>query len=188
MDREFHPARPYQPCFIAATLAFLGYGYWLVYRSSTRVCADGEACARPLPNRIVKTPDHLEYYLAHSLPVLMVLYDPRNGEAWWQHVSRENIRRTDKGRALFVPRDQRLGEQARAPLEAIAQLVTAEERVRIEPVKPLPWGREFRSDLRCVAFGYARDLNFRNNQFLVRFSTELWYGGSVAVGRRSMLT
>jgi len=47
---------PYQPCFIAATLAFLGYGYWLVYRSSTRVCADGEvACARPLPNRIVKT-------------------------------------------------------------------------------------------------------------------------------------
>ena len=45
----------YQPYFIAATLACLGYGYWLVYRSSTRACADGEACARPLPNRIVKT-------------------------------------------------------------------------------------------------------------------------------------
>ncbi len=45
----------YQPYFLAATLAFLGYGYWLVYRSSTRACADGEACARPLPNRIVKT-------------------------------------------------------------------------------------------------------------------------------------
>ena len=45
----------YQPYFIAATLAFLGYGYWLVYRSSTRACADGEACARPLPNRIIKT-------------------------------------------------------------------------------------------------------------------------------------
>ncbi len=45
----------YQPYFIAATLAFLGYGYWLVYRSSTRACADGEACARRLPNRIVKT-------------------------------------------------------------------------------------------------------------------------------------
>ncbi len=81
--------------------------------------------------------DHLDYYLAHSLPVLMVLYDPRSGGAWWQHVSRETIRRTDKGWALFVPRDQRLGEQARAPLEVIAQLVTAEGRVRIEPVKPL---------------------------------------------------
>ena len=45
----------YQPYFVAATLAFLGYGYWLVYRSSTRACADGEACARPLPNRVVKT-------------------------------------------------------------------------------------------------------------------------------------
>jgi mercuric ion transport protein len=44
----------YQPYFLAATLACLGYGYWLVYRSSMRACADGEACARPLPNRIVK--------------------------------------------------------------------------------------------------------------------------------------
>lgn len=44
----------YQPWFITATLAFLGYGYWLVYRSSTRACADGEACARPLPDRTVK--------------------------------------------------------------------------------------------------------------------------------------
>jgi mercuric ion transport protein len=45
---------PYQPYFIAATIAFLGYGYWLVYRSSKIVCADGEACARPLSNRFVK--------------------------------------------------------------------------------------------------------------------------------------
>ena len=45
----------YQPYFLAATLGSLGYGYWLVYRPSTRACADGEACARPLPNRIVKT-------------------------------------------------------------------------------------------------------------------------------------
>ena len=52
---NFTRLAPYQPLFIAATLAFLGYGYWLVYRSSTRACADGEVCARPLPNRIVKT-------------------------------------------------------------------------------------------------------------------------------------
>jgi mercuric ion transport protein len=51
---NFTRLAPYQLCFIAATLACLGYGYWLVYRSSTRTCADGEACARPLPNRIVK--------------------------------------------------------------------------------------------------------------------------------------
>jgi mercuric ion transport protein len=52
---NFTRLAPYQPYFLTATLAFLGYGYWLVYRSSTRACADGEACARPLPNRLVKT-------------------------------------------------------------------------------------------------------------------------------------
>jgi mercuric ion transport protein len=44
---------PYQPFFIAATIACLGYGYWLVYRSKV-ACADGEACARPLSNRLVQ--------------------------------------------------------------------------------------------------------------------------------------
>src|SRR5437016_12078369 len=45
---------PYQPYIIAATLAFLGGGYWLVYRSAQVACADGDACARKLPNRLVK--------------------------------------------------------------------------------------------------------------------------------------
>jgi mercuric ion transport protein len=51
---NFTRLAPYQPWFIAATVTFLGYGYWMVYRSSRRACAGGEACARPLPNRIVK--------------------------------------------------------------------------------------------------------------------------------------
>jgi mercuric ion transport protein len=44
----------YQPYFIAATLLFLGCGYWLVYRSGMRACAEGETCALSPPNRIVK--------------------------------------------------------------------------------------------------------------------------------------
>ena len=51
---NFTRLAPYQPYFIAATIACLGYGYWLVYRSSKVACADGEACARPMPNRLVK--------------------------------------------------------------------------------------------------------------------------------------
>jgi mercuric ion transport protein len=46
---------PYQPYFIAATLACLGYGYWLVYRRKAAACAAGAACARTLPNRVVMT-------------------------------------------------------------------------------------------------------------------------------------
>ena len=44
---------PYQPIFFAATAGFLGVGYYLVYRQSKAVCADG-TCARQLPNRSVK--------------------------------------------------------------------------------------------------------------------------------------
>jgi mercuric ion transport protein len=45
---------PYQPVFIALTLACLGAGAWLMRRASRQACAEDAACARPLPNRIVK--------------------------------------------------------------------------------------------------------------------------------------
>ena len=45
---------PYKPIFITVTLGFLGYGYWMVYRKP-KTCNEGDACARPLPNRLVKT-------------------------------------------------------------------------------------------------------------------------------------
>jgi len=52
---NFTRLAPYQPYFLAVTISCLGYGYWLVYRSTKLACADGDACARPLPNRLVKT-------------------------------------------------------------------------------------------------------------------------------------
>ncbi|MBL4642843.1 MAG: mercuric transport protein [Flavobacteriaceae bacterium] len=45
---------PYKPIFIAITLGFLGYGYYLVYRKPKVACAEDSACAKPLPNRLVK--------------------------------------------------------------------------------------------------------------------------------------
>lgn len=44
---------PYQPVSVAFTFGFLGYGYWLVYRRPT-ICSEGDVCARPLPQRMVK--------------------------------------------------------------------------------------------------------------------------------------
>ena len=46
---------PYQPYFIAVTVACLAGGYGLMYRSRRRACTDGQVCARPLSNRIVKS-------------------------------------------------------------------------------------------------------------------------------------
>lgn len=45
----------YQPIFLTITVGLLGYGYWLVYRKSQTECAEGEACARPLPNIVVRS-------------------------------------------------------------------------------------------------------------------------------------
>jgi len=51
----FTQLAPYQPYFIAVTIGCLGYGYWLVYRASkVAACTDGEACARPLSNWLVR--------------------------------------------------------------------------------------------------------------------------------------
>ena len=61
---------PYQPIFITITIVFLGYGYWLVYRKPKAACAEGAACARPLPNRVVK----LGLWIATSLVLLALAW------------------------------------------------------------------------------------------------------------------
>src|SRR6516164_1014561 len=45
---------PLQPYFIAATIACLGVGYWLVYRSRL-VCARGGTCRMPVADGLVKS-------------------------------------------------------------------------------------------------------------------------------------
>jgi mercuric ion transport protein len=45
---------PYQPIFVAVTLAFLAAGYAMVYRRPKEACAEGVACGRSVPNRAVK--------------------------------------------------------------------------------------------------------------------------------------
>jgi mercuric ion transport protein len=62
---------PYQRYFIAVTIAFLGGGYWLVYRSSKIACADSGACKRPLPQRFVRA----GLVVATALVVIAVLFD-----------------------------------------------------------------------------------------------------------------
>ena len=52
---NFTQLAPYKPYFVAVTAAFLAIGYWLVYRRPAIACDEREACARPLPNRLVKT-------------------------------------------------------------------------------------------------------------------------------------
>lgn len=45
---------PYQPHLIGLAVVALGYGFYQVYWRQP-ACAEGNACARPLPNRLVKS-------------------------------------------------------------------------------------------------------------------------------------
>jgi mercuric ion transport protein len=60
---------PYQPYFIAATVACLAGGYWL--RSSRVACADGDVCARALPRPVV----NISLILATVLVVGALAFD-----------------------------------------------------------------------------------------------------------------
>ena len=45
---------PYQFYFIAATLIFLGAGYWYVYWKPKKDCEEGTYCASPTADRVIK--------------------------------------------------------------------------------------------------------------------------------------
>ncbi len=62
---------PYQPIFVTVTLACLGFGYWLVRRARQTACAEGTACSRPLPNRVVT----IALIIATLLVVAAVAFD-----------------------------------------------------------------------------------------------------------------
>ncbi len=67
---NFTALAPYKPYFAAATIALLGYGYYLVYVRPKQSCADG-SCARPIPNRLVKS----SLWIATVLVIAALAFD-----------------------------------------------------------------------------------------------------------------
>lgn len=62
---------PYKPLFVTGTAGLLGYGFYLVHWKPRRACADGTACARPVPNRIVQ----IALWLATALVAAAFAFD-----------------------------------------------------------------------------------------------------------------
>jgi mercuric ion transport protein len=46
---------PYQPYLLAVAAIGVGFGLWARHRSRKVACSQSEACARPLPGRVVMT-------------------------------------------------------------------------------------------------------------------------------------
>lgn len=62
---------PYKPLFVAGTAGFLGYGFYLIYWKPQRACADGAACARPIPSRLIQ----LALWIATVLVIAAFAFD-----------------------------------------------------------------------------------------------------------------
>ncbi len=63
---------------------------------------------------------HLDYWLDHSLPHLLVLHDLALDVSYWAHVSTADVVRTGKGWKILVPASQRIDAESRTRLWDIA--------------------------------------------------------------------
>ena len=64
---------PYKPYFAAATLVFVGLGFWQVYFGRKAECVEGSYCARPQSSVITKS----ALWIATVLVLLALTID------WW---------------------------------------------------------------------------------------------------------
>ena len=75
--------------------------------------------------------EHVRYWLNHSLPVLVVLYDPGTERCHWQRVSRDTLVGTSAGGwKLLVPQAQVLDESAGGLLHEASEGEPYELRLR----------------------------------------------------------
>jgi hypothetical protein len=100
---------------------------------------------------------HLDYWLGHSLPVIVALYDPGDQTILWQAVTTETAQSTGKGWKLIVPRAQRLDASSAPVLQDLGRgggVGEQELRAWLDYVgRPSPGGGEQLKRARGVYLG-----------------------------------
>ncbi len=109
------------------------------------VVRDGQATGRLLAAQIKSGPsfftepttdgyvyrgdkEHLDYWLNHSLPVIVVMWNPQTGECLWKHISESAVERTPKGWKTTVLRTHNLGRSSMSALDQAAGALLARLR------------------------------------------------------------
>lgn len=70
---------------------------------------------------------HYDYWINHSLPVIIVLYSPDNDACYWQQVNKETAKLTEKGWQIEVPFSNLLN-RSESDLRALADNLTEYEK------------------------------------------------------------
>ena len=83
---------------------------------------------------------HYNYWLGHSLPVILILHHPATEKLYWQVVDQDTATRTRKGFKVIVPEANVLDVSAKPALEDIARrLGPAALAVYERSLQVLPW-------------------------------------------------
>lgn len=72
---------------------------------------------------------HVSYWIEHSMPVVLVLYNPESQQLFWQQITNELVKSTGKNWKILVPQDQNFLD-VRRTLSALAQLTQPEPYIR----------------------------------------------------------
>jgi hypothetical protein len=84
--------------------------------------------------------DHLDYWLKHTLPVVIVLVEPASGKILWQPITEETVEPTPKGWKTEVPTANVLDSTTAARFRALAEGRPALRRLS-QLQEGLPWMR-----------------------------------------------
>lgn len=62
---------------------------------------------------------HLEYWLRHALPVILVAHFPESKATYWVHVNKDSTQRTEKAWKIEIPKSQKLDGSSMGKLLAV---------------------------------------------------------------------
>lgn len=143
---------------------------------------------------IFRTDDrHIAYWIGHSMPVVVVLFNPNTQQAYWQFISKDSVETTGKGWKILVPKIS-MFDQPDQSLTALENLTQPEPYIR-----RLNRLRIDRHWMELIAEGYDVRIEFEDwvNKSLPRYQitiscgeeTEIWPTTyTPGVGIEEMLT
>lgn len=93
---------------------------------------------------------HLDYWLSHSLPIVIILYHPELEELYWETVSKEKIISTGSGWKLQIPKDQKVNIGMAVDLNRLVSKVLAFKDYTIASINDVSHNVAKRYSIRVV--------------------------------------
>lgn len=75
--------------------------------------------------------EHVQYWINHSLPVVLTICDPSNGSVHWQVISESTVSSTGKNWKILVPKSHIVNLEAQDELESLATRIIPSRRYSV---------------------------------------------------------